>query len=279
MLSIISSPIGNLKDISYRSIEALKCASIVYCEDTRVTKKLLNHYSIKNKQLFPYNDHNEKEVLKEIIEKLEHDENIILISDAGTPLISDPGFPLIRECIKRDIDFVVLPGPTAIIPSLIYSGFPVDKFSFYGFIPRSINKQQELAKTIITSKTSIVCFENVKRLQKTLINMNEVFDKNIQVVICREITKKFEKIYRGDISSIIDQIENNTLKIKGEIVIVFYAKNATAIKDNEKLINEIGESFLKYLSKRDASKLISELYDIDRSETYKFLVDISKKHI
>ena len=109
--------------------------------------------------------------------------------------------------------------------------------------------------------------------------MNEVFDKNTQVVICREITKKFEKIYRGDVSSIIDQIESNTLKIKGEIVIVFYAKNVNAIKDNEKLINEIGENFLKYLSKRDASKLISELYDIDRSETYKFLLDISKKHI
>ena len=214
MLSIISSPIGNLKDISYRSIEALKCASIVYCEDTRVTKKLLNHYLIKNKKLLPYNDHNEKEVLKEIIEKLEHDENIILISDAATPLKSDPGFPLIRECIKRDIDFVVLPGPTAIIPSLIYSGFPVDKFSFYGFIPRSINKQQELAKTIITSKTSIVCFENVKRLQKTLINMNEVFDKNIQVVICREITKKFEKIYRGDISSITVSYTHLTLPTK-----------------------------------------------------------------
>ena len=108
MLSIISSPIGNLKDISYRSVEALKYASIIYCEDTRITRKLLNHYSIKNKKLFAYNDHNEEKILKEIIEKLENHENIILISDAGTPLISDPGFPLIRECIKRDIDFIVI---------------------------------------------------------------------------------------------------------------------------------------------------------------------------
>lgn len=279
MLSIISSPIGNLKDISYRSVEALKYASIIYCEDTRITRKLLNHYSIKNKKLFAYNDHNEEKILKEIIEKLENDENIILISDAGTPLISDPGFPLIRKCIERDIEFVVLPGPTAIIPSLIYSGFPIDKFSFYGFIPRSKNKQQELAKKIISNRTSSVCFENVKRLQKTLINMNEVFDENIQIAICREITKKFEKIYRGSVSSIIRQIEKNTLKIKGEIVVVFYAINTDATEDNEKLINEIGKNFLKYLSKRDASKLISELYNIDRSEIYKSLVDISKKQI
>jgi len=217
MLHIISTPIGNLKDITLRALDQLKQSEIILAEDTRRTSILLNHYEIKNKQLISFNDINKEKKTPQIITELKQNKIISLVSDSGTPGISDPGFYLIREAVKNNIKIIPIPGPTASITALITSGFPTNEFQFYGFIPKKEKARKELLNKIKQEKKTTILYESPHRLTKTLRAMEETFPEK-QICIARELTKKFEEFLRGTPKQLLEKLKDKT--IKGELTIV-----------------------------------------------------------
>ena len=207
MLYLICTPIGNLNDLSLRSINTLKEVDCIYAEDTRVSAKLFQHFKISRKSL-PFYEHNEIKKIDEITKALSEGVDIAIMSDAGAPLISDPGYPLIQKCIELDLDFTVLPGPSSVINAILLSGIPSHQFTFCGFIPRPVLSRKKVASEIKKSGISHVFFESAKRLPKTLEIFLEVLDANTQVSICREMTKEYESIYRGSLDEIYSQLLN-----------------------------------------------------------------------
>ncbi len=219
-LIIVPTPIGNLGDITLRSIEVLKAADLVLAEDTRTSGILFKHLNIEAK-FFPFHQHNEHKVLVNIIEKIKEGNTIALVSDAGTPGISDPGFLLVRECIANGIEIDCLPGATAFVPALVNSGFPSDKFCFEGFLPHKKGRHKILGELKDEPRTMIF-YESPHRIIKTLEQFGEFFGLERQVSISREITKKFEETIRGTVQELINHFNENAPK--GEFVIVVAGK-------------------------------------------------------
>ncbi len=214
-LYIVPTPIGNLSDITFRAIEILKHSDIIFAEDTRTSKKLLNHYSI-NTRLESFHKHNEHNKLNGILKKLQSKDKIAVISDAGTPGISDPGFLLIRESIASGYQVFCLPGPTALIPAIIQSGFPSDRFVFEGFLPLKRGRKKRLDELAKESRT-IIIYESPYRVLKSLKQFINFFGPNRKLSVVRELTKKFETQFRGTITQAIEFYNKN--KPKGEFVI------------------------------------------------------------
>ena len=219
VIYIIPTPIGNLEDITLRSIKTLNESDMILAEDTRVSKKILEHYDIKTK-LSPYHSFNEHKIVESIIEKIAYGLKISLICDAGTPGISDPGYLLIRECIKRGIGIICLPGATACIPAVVKSGLSCEKFTFEGFIPTKRKRKKNL-EYISQNKNTTIIYESPHRIVKTLNNLYEHCG-NRKVAVIKEISKVHEKAYRGTISEVILEIEKSVLK--GEFIIVLDGK-------------------------------------------------------
>jgi 16S rRNA (cytidine1402-2'-O)-methyltransferase len=218
-LIITPTPIGNLEDITLRAIRHLKECDFILAEDTRVTRKLLNHLEI-SKSVFSFHSHNEHRVLNQVIQKIQEAENVVLVSDAGTPGISDPGFLLIRSCIENDIEIECLPGPTAVIPALVVSGFPTDRFIFEGFLAHKKGRQTRI-KEICSETRTTVLYESPHRINKMLKQFQEFIHPDRQIAVIREISKMFEEVKRGNIQELIDFSE--TKELKGEIVVVVSA--------------------------------------------------------
>ncbi len=214
---IVGTPIGNIEDISIRAVNILKNVDEIYCEDTRVSKKLLSYYGI-NKKLFSYNDFNEDKKSEEIIKKVKLGKKIALISDAGMPVISDPGYKLVKKMIKENIEYTVVGSTSALINALILSGLPPNNFMFVGFLPKKKGKRFEKLSYLLSLNTTIIIYESPYRLDlliKELYNLN----KNIILVVVKETTKLFEKVYRG---KVVDFFEGNIkIKKKGEFVVLF----------------------------------------------------------
>lgn len=228
-LYIIGTPIGNLEDVSQRALRILSEVDLILCEDTRVTKKLLDYYKIKT-LVSSYHQHSKVKKINQVIDLLKKGKNLALVSDAGTPGISDPGNMLINkivtttmtkneECIDS-LKIIPIPGPSAIITAASVSGFPMDKFLFLGFPPVK-KKRQKFLKEIVDSKYPVVFFESRHRIIKTLIDLKKFFQVSnfkFQVIVCRELTKKFETIYRGNIEKVTTEIEKD--EVKGEFTII-----------------------------------------------------------
>lgn len=220
-LCIVPTPIGNLEDITLRSIRMLKECDVIFAEDTRVTKKLLNKFEI-TKQVIPFHAHNEHKSLQAAIDRIKSNELTVLVSDAGTPGISDPGFLLARECVNAGIVIECLPGPTAFVPALVASGFPCDKFVFEGFLPHKKGRQTRLIKLSEEERT-IILYESPHRLVKCLGQLEEYFGADRKVCVAREITKMFEEYKRGTATEVKHYYESHPPK--GEIVIIIEGKN------------------------------------------------------
>jgi 16S rRNA (cytidine1402-2'-O)-methyltransferase len=212
---IVSTPIGNLKDITLRAIETLKKVDFILCEDTRTSGNLLNHLEIK-KELISLNAFNEKNKIEHVVNRILSNQTAALISDAGTPLISDPGVRLVSACIAMGIEIIPVPGASALIAGLSMSGLPTDAFVFEGFLPQKKGRQTKL-RELAEEKRTIVLYESTYRIEKLLSELNE-FLPNRVVVVCREITKKFEETWRGFPKDILGRLEHKT--IKGEFVVV-----------------------------------------------------------
>lgn len=217
MLYVVSTPIGNLKDITLRALDVLNDSEIIIAEDTRRAGVLLSKYSIKNKKLISFNDFNKEKRTPAIIDMLKQGEDISLVSDAGTPGISDPGFYLTRECIKEHIQVIPVPGATALAAGLIGSGFATDSFIFYGFISKKEKAKKDFFETIKDNGKTTILYESPHRLVKTLALMNDVMPDR-KIFIARELTKKFEEFIRGNVEEVYDKIKGKN--IKGEITIV-----------------------------------------------------------
>ena len=216
-LYIVATPIGNLKDITLRALEVLKSVDFVLCEDTRVTKKLLAHYEIETPTI-SYHEHSKLNKTEQILGLLKEGKDLALVSDAGTPGISDPGGKLIEYVgrLTSHIKVVPVPGVSAVIAAASIAGFSMDKFVFMGFPPAK-KKRKKFFEEVATSKYSVILYESTHRIMKSLTELDEVLSGR-EIIVCRELTKKFETIYRGGVDKVIEELKNG--KIKGEFVII-----------------------------------------------------------
>jgi 16S rRNA (cytidine1402-2'-O)-methyltransferase len=216
MLYVVSTPIGNLGDITLRALDVLKSVDLIAAEDTRHSGMLLKHFEIK-KPLLSYHEHNEAMRAGQLVERLAAGEDVALITDAGTPALSDPGTRLIRECIKRGLPFMIIPGPSSILAALVGSGFSTEKFCFRGFLPiKSGRRERELLAAVNREETTIF-FESPYRLTKTLAACVEIMPDR-HLCVARELTKKFEEFHRGTAAELFAHYE--THRPKGEIVVI-----------------------------------------------------------
>jgi len=220
-LYIVPTPIGNLEDITLRALRILKEADFILAEDTRTSGKLLKHYEIQSR-LQAYHKFNEHKSVAGFIEKIKQSNSVALISDAGTPGISDPGYLLVKHCIDNDIEVECLPGATALIPAIVNSGLPNDRFIFEGFLPQKKGRQKRI-EALKEEQRTIVFYESPHRLIKTLSQLLEFLNEDRKVSVSRELTKIYEENFRGTLSQAIEHFSERS--IKGEIVIVLEGKN------------------------------------------------------
>ncbi len=220
MLYLVPTPIGNLADMTYRSVEVLKSVELILCEDTRTSSVLLNHYGI-SKPLTPYHQHNEHKVLQHLVDQLMAGRNMAIITDAGTPGISDPAFLLVRECIRNNVTVECLPGATAFVPALVNSGLPTNRFTFEGFLPPKKGRHTMLTKLAEEERTMVI-YESPMRLVKTLDEIATYFGEDRACCVSRELSKKFEENKRGTLKEVSDYFRQKA--VKGEIVVVIGGK-------------------------------------------------------
>ena len=271
-LYLVSTPIGNLKDISLRAIDILKKSDFILCEDTRVSKNLLDKYQIKTK-LIPHHKFNERKNLPKIINFIQKGLNISLISDAGTPNISDPGRLLIKECIKNKIEIIPVPGPSAVVSAVSISGFS-DKFFFYGFFPEKNKEQKEDLESLSKLNSSIVFFASPKKIKKILPLIKKTFTGR-KIVICREMTKFHEEFIRSE----VEELELSRIYSKGELTIVLSEnkidKKSSHIlpESDKKIINKM----IKKFSIKEISSLISENSKISKKIIYDYCLKIKNE--
>ena len=219
-LYLVPTPIGNLEDMTFRAIRVLKEVDLVLAEDTRTSAPMLKHFEI-NQKVYAHHQHNEHQSAQEIVRLLTEGKNVALISDAGTPGISDPGFFLVREALKNDLTVECLPGATALIPALVNSGFPTDRFCFEGFLPVKKGRQTRY-KLLAEEERTIVLYESPHRILKTLEEMITYFGEERQISVSRELTKMFEETVRGTVLEVKQYFETHT--VKGEFVICIAGK-------------------------------------------------------
>ncbi len=218
-LYVVATPIGNIKDITIRALDVLREVDLILCEDTRRTRQLLSHYGISN-ELLSYNEHNERERIPLVLSYLKEGKEIALVSDAGTPGISDPGYRLVREARIKGFEVLSVPGPSAIIAALSVSGLPTDRFVFEGFLPRRKGKRLKRLEFLKNEDRTIIIYESVHRIERTLQEILEVIGDR-EIAVCRELTKVFEEVKYGKLSTII----NEGITKKGEFVIVLRGKD------------------------------------------------------
>ena len=269
-LYIVSTPIGNLDDITLRAIKVLKNSDIILCEDTRRSIKLLNHYKIK-KKLISYHKFNEQKKLANIIKYSKEGKILSLVSDAGTPLLSDPGRVLVNECVKNGIQVTPIPGVSSITASLSVSGFK-DKFLFYGFLPKSQNEIDKVLTNLSQNKYTQVFFISSKKFNFYIDNFKKYFSGR-KIIIAKEISKIHETFIRED----IDNLKKSKTPIKGEMTIVISEKN-TSIKifDEKKIVNKV-KKYLKKYSLKDTVNLILKSEKINKKKVYNLCLKIKNE--
>ena len=271
-LYIIPTPIGNLGDITYRAIEILKKSDFILCEDTRISRKLMEKFGVKSK-LLPNHKFNEKKNLSQIINHLRNDKIVSLISDAGTPGISDPGAILIRQCVEERIDIYPLPGPSAVSTAVSISGFS-EKYFFYGFFPSKLKEIKNDLKSLSQLDSSIVFFISPKKINKIISFLKENFSER-EILICREMTKFYEEYLRYK----VDDLKTFDENLKGELTIVISEKKK--IKKDSLLLSESDKNNIKgminKLSIKEIVNLISQNSRVPKKKIYNFCLKIKNE--
>jgi 16S rRNA (cytidine1402-2'-O)-methyltransferase len=280
-LYVVATPIGNLKDITLRAIEVLKNCPIIAAEDTNHTKILLKRYEIENKTIISYHKYNEEKRVKLFLDLLINKNlDIALVSDAGTPCISDPGYQIVKAARENNIDVIPIPGPSSLIAALSVSGLPLNTFYFAGFLPKSSNKRIEYLKKMEEKEIeTFVIYESPKRIDELLQDILKVFPNSI-LCVCRELTKTFEKVYYGNIEKVIEEVNKDPYKEKGEYTVIVHWEGEA----KKKLRNDISIEALLFdelikqdLSLKDAIEKVSKKLNISKKEVYKASINIKEK--
>lgn len=265
-LYIVATPIGNLEDITLRAINTLKQVDLIAAEDTRHSGLLLQHLAIKAK-LFALHDHNEQEKSQLLIEKLKSGLSIALISDAGTPLINDPGYLLVKACRENNINVVPIPGACAAIAALSASGLPSDKFSYEGFLPAKTKARQDYLTTLLDEPRTMIFYESTHRLLDTLQDMQTIWGSDKQIVLAKELTKTWETIVNFSILDLINWLQEDSNRQKGEFVLIVEGNNKTADAIDPKAINTL-KLLLKELPLKKAAAITAEIYGLKKNQLY-----------
>ncbi len=269
-LYIVATPIGNLGDISQRAIDTLKQVDLVAAEDTRHSRPLLQQFGITT-SLCAYHEHNEQEQTSKLIEKLQAGESIALISDAGTPLINDPGYKLVAAAHDQQIPVVPIPGASAVIAALSASGLATVRFTYEGYLPaKSEARKKCLAEQLHEART-MVFYETPHRIQDAIKDIQTVFGDERRITVARELTKQYEQIVRDSISNIAKQLNDETIKAKGEFVIIIEGAEAVAVDDAEAL--RIQSILAETMSTKDAAALTARITGRKKNEIYKLAVN------
>ena len=272
-LFIISTPIGNLNDISLRAIDILKLSDFIICENPKHSIKLLNKLGIK-KKLYSLHDYNEERIINKI-EKFQKNSTISLISDAGSPLISDPGYKLVQNFIKNNICVSAVPGPSSVITSLQLSGFPINNFAFYGFVPKSSKLTLDLIEKIKKNAMTGVIFISGKRLKEFLKNLLKN-SENFSVSLCKELTKVNEAVLRGNIEKIFEKVEKDEINLKGEFTVVVSLQQQKFKRISNEVIEEIAKLLKKY-SLTEVVKIVHKLTNISKKDIYEKALKIKNE--
>lgn len=270
-LYLIPTPIGNLDDITIRSLNLLKDVDVVLCEDTRVTGSLFKKYDIK-KRLISCHEYNEDKIKYEVVEMLKEGKKIGLVTDQGSPIISDPGYRVVEEVIKNNLNVIGLPGATAFVPALIASGISPSKFLFYGFLNSKSSKQKQELMSLKFLPYTIIFYEAPHRIKETLENMLEVIG-NRKICLARELSKVYEELYRGTINEVLKDIDN----IKGEIVLIVEGNTETVDYNSLDILEHINIYLEDGMDEKDAIKKVAKERNVAKSIIYKEYHDNKNK--
>ncbi|MDC3426031.1 16S rRNA (cytidine(1402)-2'-O)-methyltransferase [Aquibacillus sp. 3ASR75-11] len=272
-LFVVPTPIGNLEDITIRALHTLKSVSVIAAEDTRNTKRLLQHFEI-NQQLVSYHEHNKFSREQSLLEKLNAGEDIAIVSDAGMPAISDPGYELVVSAVESGYPVVVLPGANAALCALVGSGLPTNAFYFFGFLPRKKNEKQQVIHRLKEMQSTLLFYESPHRVADTLELLLQVLGDR-QVALARELTKRYEEYTRGKLSDIIESFQTNERMLKGEFCIVVAGNTMEETEDNswwgvlslEEHVNHYMKT--EEVSSKEAIKKVAEERRIPKRDVYK----------
>ena len=268
ILYIVGTPIGNLRDISLRALNILKNVDLIACEDTRQTKKIMSRYEFSN-DLISFNKHNSFNRIPRIIQILESEKSVALVSDAGLPSICDPGEDLIKEVRSKGLNAICIPGPCAALTALVSSGLPSSKFTFEGFLPKKKSERKKILNDIIDNKKTIILFESPQRLKRLLDELKESLGGEREIQVFRELTKKFEEHIGKDIDEVIDFFKEK--EVLGEVTIVIKGKNKKDLKtslDEIALRKELYDLIDAGLNLSEASKYLAKKYDLKKRLIY-----------
>jgi len=271
-LYIVSTPIGNLEDITLRALRILEEVDLIACEDTRVTSKLLNHFELRTKRI-SYHEHNEAERTPELVRELMSGKDVALVCDAGTPAISDPGFRLVSAAVEQGINVRTVPGPSTFAAALSVSGLPPSRFAFLGFLPKTDKRRREMVESVRDYPETLVLYESPKRALKTLTVLAEVLG-NRDAVLCRELTKMFEETISGTIQELIHKIEERE-ELKGEVVIVIEGlKGSSSEQTDDSIARELKGLRDKGMTQSESAKFVADLLGVPKNRAYKIAMSL-----
>ena len=274
-LYVVATPIGNLRDVTFRALSVLAAAAAVLAEDTRITKRLLAHYGITT-PLLTYNDHSSEAVRKRMIHRLREGEALALVSDAGTPLVSDPGYRLVQAAIAAGLPVTPIPGPSAMLTALVVSGLPTDRFFFEGFLPAKSGARRTRLQAIAGIPGTLILYEAPHRLPEMLADAAEILGER-PAVVARELTKLFETVRRGDLPDLARQFAQEGPP-KGEIVVLIgEATRAMHAAEADAALDGKLEAALKNHSIKDAAALVAAELDLPKREVYARALALAKK--
>lgn len=273
-LYIVATPIGNLDDITLRAIDTLKRVDLIAAEDTRHSGLLLQHLGIKAK-LFSLHDHNEQEKAHVLIEKLQSGLSIALVSDAGTPLINDPGYHLVKACRENDIKVVPIPGACAAIAALSVAGLPSDKFIYEGFLPAKSKARQDSLASLITEPRTMIFYESTHRILETLKDMQTIFGADKQIVLAKELTKAWETIVSFPVNELIDWLNQDASRQKGEFVLIVAGYTESNKDIDPKAINTL-KLLQKELPLKKAAAITAEIYGLKKNQLYQIGLNLEE---
>jgi len=270
-LYIVATPIGHLGDLSPRAVEVLSGVDVIAAEDTRVTRKLLQHMGTDTAML-SLHEHNEQQRIQSLLTRLQAGDSVALVSDAGTPLISDPGYPLVKAVRQADIKVVPIPGPCAVITALSVSGLPTDKFIFEGFLPGKSSGRRTKFEELLHEHRTLIFYESPHRILACLEDLEAVMGDHREVVIARELTKTFETIRSGNVAEIREWVEQDQNQQRGEIVLL--VAGAPVVEESNPDLERILSLLMAELPLKQAAALAAQICDAKRNEVYQQALDI-----